>query len=240
MADVEDANCALVECHAQVLRKRPQDWLEVIKGVGVAMDRFRSRMASQPGRWTPEMDGLHAAMAGRLEFYHIKLRAIEGYAHTTLERLNIQRDALSSVMAHRESLVNLQMAAVITDQRRIAQASKRDGNALKRLSMLGAIFLPGTFLASLFSMAFFDFPTDEQGAGVRVSPQVWIYFAIMAPMTLAVVAVLWVLDRKTKNRVKRRTAALEAGLEAVEREMAVQTRRQTASGKTVAFEEEYE
>jgi Mg2+ and Co2+ transporter CorA len=60
-------------------------------------------------------------------------------------------------MAHRESIVNLQMVAMITDQRRIAQASKKDGNALKRLSMMGAVFLPGTFIASLFSMVFFNF-----------------------------------------------------------------------------------
>lgn len=68
---------------------------------------------------------------------------------------------LASIMAHRESLVNLQMMAMITDQRRIAQASKRDGNAMKRLSMMGAIFFPGTFLSSVFSMAFFHFQTGE-------------------------------------------------------------------------------
>lgn len=58
-------------------------------------------------------------------------------------------------MSHRESIINLQMVAMITDQRRIAEASKKEANALKRLSMLGAIFLPGTFIASLFSMEFF-------------------------------------------------------------------------------------
>ena len=58
-------------------------------------------------------------------------------------------------MSHRESIINLQMVAMITDQRRIAEASKKDGNALKRLSMLGAIFIPATFIASLFSMEFF-------------------------------------------------------------------------------------
>jgi len=46
---------------------------------------------------------------------------------------------------------------MITDQRRIAQASKKDANAMKRLTMLGGIFLPGTFISSLFSMVFFDY-----------------------------------------------------------------------------------
>jgi len=64
-------------------------------------------------------------------------------------------------MAHRESVVTLQMVSLITDQRRIAQASKRDGNAMKRLSMLGAVFFPGTFLSSIFSMVFFSVQGGE-------------------------------------------------------------------------------
>ncbi|CAI4218852.1 unnamed protein product [Parascedosporium putredinis] len=165
MADIEDTNRALVECHAQVLRKRPQDWLEIIANMEEAMSLFRSR--TLPDAWTDGLEATHTSILGRLAFYRTKLRAIEGYVHTTIERLSIQRNALTNVMAHRESIVNLQMMAMITDQRRIAQASKKDGNALKRLSMMGAIFFPGTFVASLFSMSFFNFrgadPTNGTG-----------------------------------------------------------------------------
>jgi hypothetical protein len=61
------------------------------------------------------------------------------------------------------------MVAMITDQRRISQAAKKDGNALKRLSMMGAIFLPGTFLASIFSMVFFRLPEGESLMNPRTS-----------------------------------------------------------------------
>lgn len=44
-----------------------------------------------------------------------------------------------------------------TFSREIADASRRDGISMKTLAMLGATFLPGTFLSSLFSMSFFDF-----------------------------------------------------------------------------------
>lgn len=57
-------------------------------------------------------------------------------------------------MAQKESKLNLEMAA---QQRRLAHASKRDSTAMKTLSLLGAVFLPGTFLSSVFSMTFFDF-----------------------------------------------------------------------------------
>ena len=56
-------------------------------------------------------------------------------------------------MAQKESKLNLEMAA---QQRRLAHASKRDSTAMKTLSLLGAVFLPGTFLSSVFSMTFFD------------------------------------------------------------------------------------
>lgn len=42
-------------------------------------------------------------------------------------------------------------------QRRLAHSSKRDSDSMKSLSLLGAIFLPATYLASLFSMTFFNF-----------------------------------------------------------------------------------
>ncbi len=47
-------------------------------------------------------------------------------------------------MAQKESKLNLLMAS---EQRKLAQASKRDATTMKSLSLLGTVFLPGTFLA---------------------------------------------------------------------------------------------
>lgn len=46
------------------------------------------------------------------------------------------------------------------DQRRLAHASKRDSTSMKTISFLGAIFLPATLLASVFSMVFFNVSDD--------------------------------------------------------------------------------
>ena len=62
-------------------------------------------------------------------------------------------------MSQREARLNLEIAG---EQRRIAHASKRDSTAMKTLSLLGALFLPGTYLASVFSMTFFDFQKGKQ------------------------------------------------------------------------------
>lgn len=69
-------------------------------------------------------------------------------------------------MSQREARLNLQIAG---EQRRIAHASKRDSTAMKTLSLLGALFLPGTYLASVFSMTFFNF---QDGRLSPISPTV--------------------------------------------------------------------
>ncbi len=61
-------------------------------------------------------------------------------------------------MSQREARLNLEIAG---EQRRIAHASKRDSTAMKMISLLGTLFLPGTFLASVFSMTFFNFQSSK-------------------------------------------------------------------------------
>jgi hypothetical protein len=97
--DLDQINRDLVECHSQVLWKRPQAYQEIIEGVARAMARFAEKKLPPGGDWRGdpgmrELDRLHRTMAARLEFYQAKLKGIENYAHTTLERLTIQRGAV--------------------------------------------------------------------------------------------------------------------------------------------------
>lgn len=89
-------NHDLVECHSQVLWKRPQAYQEVIRGIIAAMDRFWSA-AKDNRRYSgegSEIDKLHRSLLSRLDFYRVKLTGIEHYARTTLERLELQRAAV--------------------------------------------------------------------------------------------------------------------------------------------------
>lgn len=65
---------------------------------------------------------------------------------------------LYNLLSQRESKIQFQMAG---EQRRLAHASKRDSTAMKTISLLGAVFLPGTLVSSIFSMTFFDFAAGE-------------------------------------------------------------------------------
>lgn len=123
------------------------------------------------------------------------------------------------------------------EQRRLAHAAKRDSTSMKVLSLLGTIFLPATYLASVFGMAFFNFVPDGDGdvdigigGGWRpVSPLLWIYFAITVPLTVAVVVAWWWWDRRRESRYAREDADIEAGIERMEAQIMATMRERTMS-----------
>ncbi|KAK0739447.1 hypothetical protein B0T21DRAFT_409795 [Apiosordaria backusii] len=85
--------------------------------------------------------------------------------------------------------------------------------SMKTLALLGAFFLPGTFLSSLFSMPFFDFSSDMNGS---VSRHIWIYFVLMAPLTLIIVGSWLLFDRASRNVTEEDTAETEKRIQALE------------------------
>jgi hypothetical protein len=100
IVDLDQINRDLVECHSQVLWKRPQAYQEIIRTIDDSMRIFwdKAKAIEAYGGSTGEVSKLHRSMESRLEFYQAKLKGIENYAHTTLERLSIQRAAVCSFL----------------------------------------------------------------------------------------------------------------------------------------------
>ncbi|TGJ84137.1 hypothetical protein E0Z10_g4623 [Xylaria hypoxylon] len=69
---------------------------------------------------------------------------------------------------------------------RLAASSGRDSAAMKTLAFLTALFLPGTFVATIFSTDFFNW----QDSGMVVSGLFWVFWAWAVPLTI-VIAVGW-------------------------------------------------
>ncbi len=97
--DVDGFNRDLVECHSRVLWKRPQAYQEIIKDMKAAIEKFKAHVGQE--RNTKKMKALNGSMLSRLEFYRVKLSGQEHYIsgqehyiYTTLERLNVQRQAV--------------------------------------------------------------------------------------------------------------------------------------------------
>jgi H+/Cl- antiporter ClcA len=139
---------------------------------------------------------------------------------------------LYNIIAQKESKLNLEMAA---QQRRLAHASKRDSTAMKTLSLLGAVFLPGTFLASIFSMTFFDFNVDDGssgGTGAAVSQYLWVYFVVTIPLTMLIVGSWWWLDKRRERQYALEDADIEKGIERMETEIMAIMRKKTMKKAT--------
>ncbi|KAI1376664.1 hypothetical protein F4677DRAFT_69868 [Hypoxylon crocopeplum] len=233
--DVDGINRDLVECHSQVLWKRPQAYQEIVKEIREAMQKFMIYVPDE--RNTKSLRALDSSMLARLDFYRVKLTGMEHYIHTTLERLHIQRQALYNIMAQKESKLNLEIAS---QQRRVAHATKRDGTAMKTLSLLGAMFLPGTFMASIFSMTFFDFnvgpnfgdPSDSSGEGAQVSNQLWIYFVITVPLTLVIVLAWYLIDQRREKKYAEEDIEIEKDIDTMEKDILAIMRKKTINKAT--------
>ena len=239
LVDFDLINRHLVECHSQVLWKRPKAYMQILDGFRRAMDLFEKTTSAVDKeidsnlcpRWNRNMRQLHGSMLSRHDFYRSKLQGIESYAYTTLQRLDIQRAALYNVIQQRESKLNFQMAR---DQRKLAHASKRDSGAQKTIALLGALFLPGAFLASIFSTSFFNFQNGLADDGGNpelpvVAKEFWVFWAFTLPITVIVVAGWIYWEKRKEKRYKLEDAELAMNVETMEIDIQKQMRQRIMS-----------
>ncbi|KAK5681433.1 hypothetical protein LTS10_005963 [Elasticomyces elasticus] len=76
--------------------------------------------------------------------------------------------------------------------RQMASSMRQDSTAMKTISVLGLVYLPGTF--GIFGMSFFDF---SQEAFWTNSPKLWIYWATTIPLTLLTILTWYIWHRRS-------------------------------------------
>ncbi|KAM7198699.1 putative Mg2+ transporter-like zinc transport protein [Naviculisporaceae sp. PSN 640] len=194
--DLDSINWMLAEYQCQTMQKNPRSWISAIKRMEEAMEAYwrlvvPAHQGDDAARLNMPKD-LHAQkdiMTRRLRFMVVRLEGLESYAQVTLERLNIQREVMNSIISQRESRLNLAIAA---QQRRIAHTTGRDSTSMKTLTLLGVMFLPGAFLSSIFGMSFFDFSDDIRNS---VSPRLYMFFVIFVLLTIFILVFWWKFDK---------------------------------------------
>ena len=132
---------------------------------------------------------LHPSRELRETARHIEFSStgVQGFASTLKERVSSQIQVLYSISAQTDNRLSA----------RIAVSSGRDSTAMKTLAFITALFLPGTYIATLFSMSMFEWqasPSDapstsssSSSPSVSISNKFWIYWATTIPLTVAVV-----------------------------------------------------
>jgi len=117
--------------------------------------------------------GLHvASLRGRIGSFAAYL----GYLERRVER---QVTATVHLINQANASTNLTVAH---DTRELAIASKSDSSSMKILAAVTTTFLPGAFVATLFSMDMFDWFAGR--GNPVISDYFWIYWSITIPLTV--------------------------------------------------------
>lgn len=92
---------------------------------------------------------------------------------------------------------------------KIASSTKKDSIAVMAFTFITAIFLPGTSIATLFSMGMFQWQDDSSRLGrSTVSAQFWLYWVVTVPLTLAVMTG-WYCWYKYADRKRKKETGIE-------------------------------
>ncbi|KAK4546451.1 hypothetical protein LTR36_002128 [Oleoguttula mirabilis] len=124
-------------------------------------------------------------------------KAISNFIIQRDNKLNIQLAETNKKIAEesrRDNLLNLEMAAATAQ---VAEETRQDSAAMKTIAVLTLTFLPGTAVASFFSMTMFQWPFESSDS--IASPFIWVYFVVTIPLTLMVYAA-WVWWFKFSQR----------------------------------------
>ncbi|KAF5632978.1 hypothetical protein F25303_9261 [Fusarium sp. NRRL 25303] len=82
----------------------------------------------------------------------------------------------------------------------IALATSQDSCHMRSIALLTMIFLPGTFFASIFSMGFFEWKSDD--GTTSVSQSFWIYVVLATGFTAFTVGAWWYIGVHRYKRHK--------------------------------------
>lgn len=109
LLEIDGLSRDLVECHGHVMWKSPAAFLaltsEMEKGMKLFWERRQCENIEAEGTEESVLKALkkqektmlkvHKSMLSRMDFYKSKLHGLESYIRTTLERLKVQREAVS-------------------------------------------------------------------------------------------------------------------------------------------------
>ncbi|TFK27511.1 hypothetical protein FA15DRAFT_724066 [Coprinopsis marcescibilis] len=196
-----DTNRTVKELHilSQHFHILKEDLTELIEGLGYLRLLHKTVTEHDISDQTSESTSPRNALALRFtstahsfDYLSSKVGTWKGWTQNYIERTSILINMLFNFSNQRDNQTNLRVADYT---RKIAIATQRDSSSMIAMAAVTMFFLPGAFVSAIFSMVFFETKSDGNGPlSIQASPQVWMFFAIAVPLTIAVFA-LWYLLR---------------------------------------------
>lgn len=123
-------------------------------------------------------------------------------------------------------------------------SNQHDSSSMKTLAVVTMLFLPGSFVSSLFSIGFFDWGATASlnQLSVAVNPGFRLYWAVAIPLTLLVFALyaLWLFFYRRKQKKLNHDAKWEITQPATLEEVRVlSARRETLHEETMRYWESF-
>jgi hypothetical protein len=161
--NLAEINSSLVDCHKEVLWKRPEGYMTIISKMEKTLAEFRDVW---PEERSERLETIHPIMERRLELLMSKLQGISTHREVTISRLKLIGSVLQNLVSlsifrqeqqRRSKKLKRQQTTLMEqsreEERRGKEKAQRElENMLETrkqttMSLLGVIFLPGTFLA---------------------------------------------------------------------------------------------
>ncbi|KAH7398546.1 hypothetical protein BKA66DRAFT_407987 [Pyrenochaeta sp. MPI-SDFR-AT-0127] len=118
--------------------------------------------------------------AGMREF-KAKLIGYGRTADNSLQRVQDLIDLIKTTQSE-AARVGAQLRDITENIKALTEETVNDSTAVKIITFLSAIYLPGTFVATLFGMNFFAF--DDLSGRLKISPDFWIFSASWLPLSV--------------------------------------------------------
>lgn len=110
-------------------------------------------------------------------------KASDNLLESSEEICRSRESTVSHTLGQLSNMMNFKVAA---SSAQTAEEAKRDASAITSISLVTMVFLPGSFVAAIFSTQF----AEPTGNGVKFSRGAWILAAVTIPVTFAVL-LLW-------------------------------------------------
>lgn len=113
-----------------------------------------------------------------------------------------------AVEARLKNELNLALNLVVQQESaatvRISRAAHSDGAAMRTIAVVTLVFLPSTFVSTIFSTTFFTFipSSDGRSASWAVSGKFWIFWVFSVPLTLLAMGMWLWWQRRWQQKFK--------------------------------------
>lgn len=159
--------------------------------------------------------GISDPVGRRIDYLSELINGSQAYGAVLSARTKAQVQTVYSMIGQRDNRVNIETAAasreIAEDSRRVAILTRKDSLDMRIIAGVTLIFLPGTFMATMFGSGFFRFLPENSTQ--LVSGWIWLYWMLTITSTAIVLLSWFYLSRQHGRRffeIERRERSLLA------------------------------